>query len=174
MTNKHSISNNASMKYPRNSVCSISNSMFPKPSVSSCESSTSPMPTSRWAILHARKKIIQIFDRIRSSGEVFCHAVNLICLVIVVNGCSSFSSEQKQTKNDGTVVESRQRIFTFWDAHSNVSKLRASTTQQTQGLTVGALNEDTSATNAVTVIEGIVGAAVKAGVFAARAPTNSP
>jgi len=52
--------------------------------------------------------------------------------------------------------------MTFWDSRSAISKLRASTTDKSQGLTVGVIDQESSGTNAVNLVETIVGAAVRA------------
>jgi len=87
-----------------------------------------------------------------------------IIFVVLLTGCARFHSEQIQTRIDGTKVESRQTILTFWDANSSVAKLRASTTEKTQGLTVGGYEAEATSTNVVDLVERIVGAAVSAAV----------
>lgn len=84
--------------------------------------------------------------------------------LILLCGCAQFSSVQIQTKADGTKVESRQRIWTFWDGQSSVAKLRASTTDKTQGLTVGGYSAEVEATNAVDLVDRVVRAAVSAAI----------
>src|SRR5207302_4340195 len=46
----------------------------------------------------------------------------------ILTGCSTFHSSQTETKSDGTKIEQHQLVFTFWDAQSQIAKLRASTT----------------------------------------------
>ena len=85
-------------------------------------------------------------------------AAGLVGLVLSLAGCARFRSVMTATKPDGTVIESRQSVVTFLDASSSVAKLRASTTDKTQGLTVGGLNEESSSsalTNAATIFEAI-------------------
>jgi len=65
---------------------------------------------------------------------------------------------------DGSVKKQKQRIYTFWDSKSEIAKLRASTTDKTQGLSVGHLNEESSSTNTVDLVERVVGAVVKAAI----------
>ena len=154
------------MEFPRNPVGRMDNSIFPHSSVAGVKPGPSPVPASIFLLLDTCKKVRNVFNWILTFTEkvLFWHAVNLICLVIFVNGCASFSSTQKQTKPDGTIVESHQRIFTFWDGKSNVAKLRASTTSQTQGLTVGSVDQETSSTNTIDLVERVVGAVVKAAI----------
>ena len=77
-------------------------------------------------------------------------------------GCSSFNSQQTKIEPDGTRIESRQTVRTFFDGKSTVGKLRASTTDKTQGLTVGSISEETSGSNAVNVLKIIVTGAKEA------------
>jgi len=93
--------------------------------------------------------------------------VGLVALLALCGGCARFHSVQIQTKLDGSHVESRQTITTFWDSQASIAKLRASTTDKTQGLTVGGFAEESSATNAVELIDRITRAAVSAAVNAA-------
>jgi len=87
-----------------------------------------------------------------------------ILLIILIQGCARFSSFQEQTAPDGTMKKQKQTVTTFWDSQSTVAKLRASTTDKTQGLTVGQISEESSSTNVVDLVERVVGAAVKAAV----------
>lgn len=88
----------------------------------------------------------------------------LIVLCVAATGCAHFSSEQKDTLPDATVRTTRIRITTFFDAHNDVSKLRASTTDKTQGLSMAGLDQSASGTNAVDFAERIIGAAVRAAI----------
>lgn len=83
-------------------------------------------------------------------------------------GCASFKSTQTETQADGTVRSTVVKVRTFWDSKSDLSKLRASTTDKTQGLTVSGLSEASSGTNAVVLIEGVTRAAVQAAIGAAK------
>lgn len=84
--------------------------------------------------------------------------------LILLVGCAHFSSTQVKTEKDGSVTTSHQVVTTFFDAKSDISKLRASTTDKTQGLTVGGINEEASGTNANALAESVVSAAVSAAV----------
>lgn len=95
-----------------------------------------------------------------AKGLSLCLCVSVVWLA----GCARFSSHQVQTMSDGTSKEQKQIVWTFFDGKSDIAKLRASTTDKTQGLSVGHLNEETSGTNAVDLIERVVGAVVKAAV----------
>ena len=87
----------------------------------------------------------------------------LLCLsLLCLAGCARFHSVQVKVDPDGTRTESHQTVMTFWDSRSAISKLRASTTDKSQGLTVGVIDQESSGTNAVNLVETIVGAAVRA------------
>ena len=90
--------------------------------------------------------------------------MKLIVLALLLAGCSTFRSDQIQTKADGTKIESHQLIRNFWDAHSDLAKLRASTTDKTQGLTVGGYESDVQSTNVNALVSDVVGAAVSAAI----------
>lgn len=83
--------------------------------------------------------------------------VMILCLTAFLAGCSfgcsSFTSSQRRTEADGTITESKQKIRTFFDAKTEVAKLRASTTDKTQGLTVGSISTESSGSNVVSLTE---------------------
>jgi len=79
-------------------------------------------------------------------------------------GCTTFRGLQRETAPDGTVRETDIRARTFWDSKSDLAKLRASMTDKTQGITIGSLGQESSGSNATTLIESVVRAAVGAAV----------
>jgi len=82
-------------------------------------------------------------------------------------GCSSFRSDQIETRPDGSRVEQHQKITTFWDSKSDIARLRASTTDKTQGLTVGSISQESTSTNINDLVGTVVSAAVQGAVKAA-------
>lgn len=88
----------------------------------------------------------------------------LLSVALCLCGCTTFRSDQVKTDPDGTVTESHQVVRTFWDSKSAVAKLRASTTDKTQGLTVGSIDQESSGTNALTLIGIVVESAVRGAV----------
>jgi hypothetical protein len=93
--------------------------------------------------------------------------VKLMCFFLLswgVTGCAQFHSYQKESKPDGSIVEQRHSVTTFLDGKSEIAKLRASTTDKTQGLTVGGISEESSSQ----VVETIIKAAVSAAASAAK------
>jgi len=82
----------------------------------------------------------------------------------LICGCSTFRSLQTETAPDGTVRQTEIRARTFWDAKSDLAKLRASTTDKVQGMTIGSIGQESSGTNATALIESVVRAAVGAAI----------
>lgn len=85
-------------------------------------------------------------------------------LGVLISGCSTFRSEQRETAPDGTQRVTTIRAHTFLDGRSDLAKLRANTTDKPQGMTIGQLGQETSGTNVTTLIDSVVGAAVRAAV----------
>jgi hypothetical protein len=100
-------------------------------------------------------------DSTNGTNGLMLLAIGVSCLAV---GCARFHSAQIQTKADGTKTETRQSVVTFWDSQAQLAKLRASTTDKTQGLTVGGLNEEAASSNAVDVAGQIIGTAIRAAV----------
>ena len=88
-------------------------------------------------------------------------------VLFLLTGCSTFTSEQTVTR-DGETVTTTIRARTFFDARSDLAKLRITQTEKTQGVTLGALNQETSGTNAVDLIDRVVRAAVAGAVSAIK------
>jgi hypothetical protein len=74
-------------------------------------------------------------------------------LVLLFAGCAVFSSQQVETALDGTKRETRIKVYTMFDANSDLTKLRASTTDKTQGMTLAGLSESSSSTNFVHILQ---------------------
>jgi hypothetical protein len=96
-------------------------------------------------------------------------AIALLVIVAMLSpGCANFDSHQVQTKQDGTTTESHTKITTFFDSSTQIAKLRSSTTDKTQGLTVGGFSEESAGTNAVSLVERVSAAVVGAAISAAK------
>jgi len=74
-------------------------------------------------------------------------------LALVSSGCARFHSEQIEQGLDGTKRTTHIYVLTLFDAHSDLTKLRASTTDKTQGMSLAGLTENASSTNFVHVLE---------------------
>jgi hypothetical protein len=82
---------------------------------------------------------------------LFC----VFLLLVLLSGCAHFSSRQTETAPDGTQRVTRVAVTTFMDGRSDVAKLRATTSDKTQGLTLGGLSESASSTNTVAILSHI-------------------
>jgi hypothetical protein len=75
--------------------------------------------------------------------------------ILLLNGCAHFTSRQTETAPDGTQRVTRVSVTTFLDARSEVAKLRATTSDKTQGLSLGSVSENSSSTNAVEILRHV-------------------
>ncbi len=73
-------------------------------------------------------------------------------LAVVLSGCARFHSSQLEGQPDGSTRKTDIYVLTLFDAHSDLTKLRASTTEKTQGLSLAGLSESSSGTNFVEVL----------------------
>ncbi len=90
----------------------------------------------------------------------------LALCVVVLAGCARFKSTVTEieypdgSKERVTVV----RASTFFESQSELAKLSSGQTDKSQKISIGALNQESTATNATSLVEAVVGAAVKAAV----------
>lgn len=100
-------------------------------------------------------------EKRRATGNQQGGPSSLLCLAIALclmsQGCARFSSVQRRP--DGT--ETRQDLTTFLCSKSHVAKIRATMTDKTQGLTIGAIDQESNASD-------LVGAAVRAAIEASK------
>jgi hypothetical protein len=89
-----------------------------------------------------------------------------IAALTLVCGCARFNSTvTERTLPDGIQErETRVSASTLFDSKSELAKLSTGQTDKSQKVTIGALNQESSATNAVNLVESVVGAAVRAAV----------
>lgn len=94
----------------------------------------------------------------------------LILALVALTGCAYLrSTTETQTDPKTGLVTSRTvvRAFTVFDAQAQLSKFRNSTggptNTFTMGTTVGSVNEQSSASNIVAIIEAAAAAAGRAG-----------
>jgi len=120
-----------------------------------------------------KDKLQGVVDQVKTTvGRLPLPLLALILAVggvsLGVCGCSSFRSLQREeTSPDGTTIRQTElKARTFWDAKSDLGKLRASTTDKTQGMTIGSLGQESSATNVVNLVEAITSGAVAGAVKA--------
>lgn len=87
----------------------------------------------------------------------------VLWLLVVVSGCARFHSEQVEVATDGTKRTTHINVLTLFDAKSDLTKLRASTTEKTQGLSLAGLDQSASGTNFVEILRliAVIAAAAK-------------
>ncbi len=74
-------------------------------------------------------------------------------LAVVLSGCARFHSQQVETGMDGTKRQTDIFVLTLFDAHSDLTKLRATTTDKSQSTSLAGLSDNASSTNLVRVLE---------------------
>jgi len=79
--------------------------------------------------------------------------VLVACLVLGGTGCAHMVSRTEKTKIS---------VWTFWDSNNALAKGAVHQTDKTQGTTLSGLSESSSSTNLNSIVESVVGAAVKA------------
>ena len=81
--------------------------------------------------------------------------VAFFCIVPVAlqTGCARFHSEQIEVAADGTKRTTHIYVLTLFDAQSDLTKLRATTTEKSQGMSLAGLSENASSTNLVHVLQ---------------------
>lgn len=93
-------------------------------------------------------------------------AVLALILALWSMGCSRFrSTVTERIQADGAV----ERITivhagTLLDSKSELAKLSSGQTEKSQKVSIGSLNQESAATNAASLVEAVVGAAVRAAV----------
>lgn len=106
-------------------------------------------------------------DDRRMSLRVLATAIAIAILgamLCLLTGCAHFTSRQVETTCDGTQRTTTVKVGTFFTAHNDLAKLRASTTEKTQGVSLAGLDQNSSSTNAVEMLRligAILGAAAK-------------
>jgi|SRR6185295_5930515 len=88
----------------------------------------------------------------------------LIFAILLTVGCAHFNYSANETKPDGTEIATKVKAFTFFDSKSELSKLKTSTTDKTQSLGIGTLNQEAEGSNAVNIVNSVVSAAVTAAI----------
>ena len=89
----------------------------------------------------------------------------LLILPLLLCGCASFHTKQTEyNPTNGLPVKSTAvSIRSFFDSHNDVTKLRTTFTDKSQGIGVGAISENTSGSNVVSIL--VNGAKVAEKVF---------
>ena len=89
-----------------------------------------------------------------------------VCAAALV-GCARFHSTVTEVSDPskGTTTKTTEvSAGTLFDANSELAKLSSGQTDKSQKIAIGALNQESTGSNAVGFVEGVVGAAVRAAV----------
>ena len=99
----------------------------------------------------------------RMLAVLFVVGVWLVC-----SGCSSLVTDQVETALDGSQRKTHVRAFTLFDGRSDLTKLRTTSTDKSQGMSVAGLSQESSGSNVVNMVESVTAAAVGAAIKAAK------
>lgn len=87
--------------------------------------------------------------------------LSVLVAALVASGCSTFVTRQTDASFDATTgaptrqITTTAKARTFWDSRSALANFKATQTDKTQSATVGGLNQESSGTNAVNLVESI-------------------
>lgn len=84
-------------------------------------------------------------------------------------GCNTFHAHIEEIEEDGTYRITDIKIYNAFDSKSDLSKLKTTFTDKTQGISVGSYSQESSATNLIPIVE-----AITKGVTKALVPTPIP
>lgn len=89
----------------------------------------------------------------------------LLPVVLLLGGCARVTITVDETDIDGAFRVTRFSAYTFFESRSDLVKLKTTLTEKTQGLSIGSLNQESTATNLVplakAVAEGVSAGVVK-------------
>ena len=90
----------------------------------------------------------------------------LMGFLTLATGCARFTSTvTERTLPDGVTERiTFVKAATLFDSKSELAKLSSGQTDKSQKVSIGTLSQESSASNAVTLVESVVGAAVRAAV----------
>lgn len=88
--------------------------------------------------------------------------LTLLLTTALLSGCASFTTNQiderkNETTGEKTTVRTKVSVRTFFDSKSQLANSKASQTEKSQSATLGALNQESSGTNAVSLINAVEG-----------------
>lgn len=75
--------------------------------------------------------------------------------IVLLAGCSHIGTVQEKLHPDGTKEITRVEITTFFDGKTDLAKFRTTSTDKSQGMSVGSVSENASSTNAVELLRSI-------------------
>jgi len=107
------------------------------------------------------------------SLAILAKAGTMCAMGFLLVGCSHFGSEIVSVDNMGRPVKTKVSVFTFLDGKSELTKFLAHQTTRTNGIAaqsigLASLQDESSGTNVVSLVERVTGAVVEAAVTAAK------
>lgn len=93
--------------------------------------------------------------------------VLLAALAVVLTGCTTVQTTQTETDLEGYTRTTTFKARSFFDSKNELARAHTTMTDKTQGVTVAGLTTEASGSNAVSLTEMVVGAAVSAAIKAA-------
>ena len=120
-------------------------------------------PLTAWSNVDCSLEVQNQSDITRANpGRAFGFLAALGLAAALVTGCSHWSATVIDSGPDGTLRESKTKAFTLFDAKSDLARLTVQQRGTNQAIGLGALAQDSSSTNLNALIEGVVGAAIRA------------
>ena len=91
---------------------------------------------------------------------------SIVSALVLMTGCARFKSTVTEVERPDGSVERVTRVTagTLFDSKSELAKLSSGQTDKSQKVSIGSLNQESSGTNAVNLVESVVSAAVRAAV----------
>lgn len=85
---------------------------------------------------------------------------SLMLLSLLFVGCAHVVSSTSQANKDGTTTTTRMSATTFFDAHADLAKGANHVTDKTSGTTISGLDQTSTASNIVAIIDSAAKAAI--------------
>lgn len=81
----------------------------------------------------------------------------ILIVALLLGGCATYNSNQTElvSTNGTRTVTTVVRISTVFDAKSDLAKLNLSTTEKSQRLGLGTLNQESTSSNLVSILEAV-------------------
>lgn len=81
--------------------------------------------------------------------------LSALSLLLLLTGCATYTTTQRDVSPERT-IETRVSVSTFWDSNSALANSKATQTDKSQSASLGSLTQETTSTNIVAELEGIV------------------
>lgn len=81
----------------------------------------------------------------------------LISIVALASGCTMLKTNQTDTTQEGLVTKTSVMVYSILGGKSDLSKLRTTSTEKTQGVAIGVLAQESTGTNIIAVLQALEG-----------------